>query len=554
MVWRPEDPQGFESRKIAHLIVPYTRGRGLDVGCGLERAYPHMIGVDNGNHWGERSAAQIHSEADDLGLFADRSMDFVFSSHTLEHMADPLKTLREWWRVIRPGGHLVLYLPHRDLYPRIGQPGANPDHKHDFHPDDIVGLMRSVAGGADGWTLRENETRSGGREYSFFQVFQKRSDGRMVEDPWQRNPGGKKRCIVARYGTYGDHMIASSVLPHLKQQGYFLTYNTVPKGEEVLRHDPHIDEFLIQDPDQVPNSVLGAYFRRLEERYDRIVNLCETVEGSLLQLAGRVGHTLPPDARHRIFNKNYHEHTHDVAGVPHVFRCRFYPSPEEQSIAERVRAKARPRAIVMVALSGSAIHKTYPHLHAVMSWLLLHTDTLVITVGDRRDQMLEVMVAQMLLADERTLGDKALPVEKTEGMKMGQLIRLVDEHYGRDRWRPRAGAWSMRESMVMAQHSDVVVGPETAILNAVSMEPGVAKVIMLSHSSHENLTKHWVNTTVLQAPDGTCPNAVVACHQLHFGSETCPQHEQGGALCAHAITPQSVFDSIIKHLRAKFAA
>ena len=49
--------------------------------------------------------------------------------------------LREWWRVIRPGGHLVLYLPHKAHYPNIGQPGANPAHKHDFLPEDIVKAM-----------------------------------------------------------------------------------------------------------------------------------------------------------------------------------------------------------------------------------------------------------------------------------------------------------------------------------------------------------------------------------------------------------------------------
>jgi hypothetical protein len=478
----------------------------------------------------------------------------VFSSHTLEHMVDPLKTLREWWRVIKTGGHLVLYLPHRDYYPNIGTPGANPDHKHDFHPEDILGLMRSVAGAADGWTLRENETRNGGREYSFFQVFQKRSDGQMVEALWQRNPGGRQRCIVVRFGAYGDHMISSSVLPLLKAQGYHVTYNTVPKGEEVLRHDPNIDEFLVQDVDQVPNHQLGAYFKGLGERYDRIVNLCETVEGMWLQLAGRVGHTLPPDVRHRIFNRNYHEHTHDVAGVPYQFRSRFFPSPEEKAVATKVRDKIRPRSPVMIALAGSAIHKAYPHLHYLVSWLLLRTDTLVITVGEKADQMLEVMVARMLLNDSAALGLRAIPLEKTETMRMGQLHKLVEERYGTQRWWPRAGAWAMRESMVMAQHCDVVVGPETGVLNSVSMEPDVAKVILLSHSSPENLTKHWVNTTVLQAPDGTCPNAVVACHQLHYGDAFCPQHEDGGALCAHAIRPERVFESIIKHLRARLAA
>ena len=48
MVWRREDPQGNESGKIRWELVKWTRGKGLDVGCGPNKAFPHMIGVDNG--------------------------------------------------------------------------------------------------------------------------------------------------------------------------------------------------------------------------------------------------------------------------------------------------------------------------------------------------------------------------------------------------------------------------------------------------------------------------------------------------------------------------
>ena len=48
MVWKADDPQGNESGKIRWELVKWTRGRGLDVGCGPNKAFPHMIGVDNG--------------------------------------------------------------------------------------------------------------------------------------------------------------------------------------------------------------------------------------------------------------------------------------------------------------------------------------------------------------------------------------------------------------------------------------------------------------------------------------------------------------------------
>lgn len=42
------------------------------------------------------------------------SYDCVIASHCLEHIANPLKALLEWKRVLRPGGLLLLILPHRD--------------------------------------------------------------------------------------------------------------------------------------------------------------------------------------------------------------------------------------------------------------------------------------------------------------------------------------------------------------------------------------------------------------------------------------------------------
>lgn len=64
---------------------------------------------------------------------ADASFDFVHSSHCLEHLVDPAVGLRNWFRILRPGGHLVVIVPDEDLYEQGVFPSTyNPDHKWTF--------------------------------------------------------------------------------------------------------------------------------------------------------------------------------------------------------------------------------------------------------------------------------------------------------------------------------------------------------------------------------------------------------------------------------------
>jgi SAM-dependent methyltransferase len=53
----------------------------------------------------------IIADGSDLSPVADGSYDFVLSSHNLEHFANPVKALREWKRVTRLNGSLILVLP-----------------------------------------------------------------------------------------------------------------------------------------------------------------------------------------------------------------------------------------------------------------------------------------------------------------------------------------------------------------------------------------------------------------------------------------------------------
>jgi predicted SAM-dependent methyltransferase len=128
-------------------VIEYTKGVGVDIGCGLNKIHSTAIGIDKRmslSDFGYPFGAQIRASGETLPWFEDNSLDFVFSSHCLEHMADPFSTLKEWHRVLKPAGYLVLIMPRKDRYPPVGSPGANQDHKRDFLPEDVIYSLEKV--------------------------------------------------------------------------------------------------------------------------------------------------------------------------------------------------------------------------------------------------------------------------------------------------------------------------------------------------------------------------------------------------------------------------
>jgi hypothetical protein len=120
-----------------------------------------------------------------------------------------------------------------------------------------------------------SETRGTGDEYSFFQVFKKLPAGLGQSESWKL-PKPAKTAAVFRPGAYGDALFASSVLWHLKREGYHVTLYTEEPGEEVLRHDPNIDRIVVIGRGQIPEGFLTQYFEGIAHKYDRAINLVES--------------------------------------------------------------------------------------------------------------------------------------------------------------------------------------------------------------------------------------------------------------------------------------
>jgi SAM-dependent methyltransferase len=78
--------------------------------------------------------------------FEDLSQDAVFSSHCLEHIADYKGALREWFRVLRTGGFMVISVPHQYLYEkRSAMPSRwNLDHQRFYTPASLMAEVESA--------------------------------------------------------------------------------------------------------------------------------------------------------------------------------------------------------------------------------------------------------------------------------------------------------------------------------------------------------------------------------------------------------------------------
>jgi SAM-dependent methyltransferase len=72
-------------------------------------------------------------DAQFLNGVKENEYDFIHSSHCLEHLVDPIEGIKNWLRVIKPGGYLIITVPDEDLYEQGEFPSTfNHDHKWTF--------------------------------------------------------------------------------------------------------------------------------------------------------------------------------------------------------------------------------------------------------------------------------------------------------------------------------------------------------------------------------------------------------------------------------------
>lgn len=327
-----------------------------------------------------------------------------------------------------------------------------------------------------------------------------------------------KWCLVVRLGGVGDQLMVSSVLPRLKEQGFKIAYMAQHPTHVIQHNNPNVDRF-VDMPDGIRSADFVNFFQVQKRTYDRVINFSETIEKSLLIQHDQLQFYWEPETIRDYCNVNYIEQHHRFARVPGPYRTEFFPTQEENDEIETY-LEGWGGKIVGVQVAGSNFDKMNPYLPEIVTKLMLKDDKVKVMLlcgGSKRDQAMAEAVIEMVRH------------------WTGSLMRIRNSSQKPIRW-----------ALTFAKKCELLIGPDSGLMWAGAFEEH-PKIVMLSHASPENITKHWVNTTTFHADQSV---KCWPCHKLHFGPETCTLDQRTkSALCMASINPDAVVAAAIKQLK-----
>lgn len=164
-----------ETSKHRTLLQSYCTGFGCDIGFGGDPINENAIRVDLPKPYATTGhvSVQLGGDCRDLKWFRDDVLDYVFSSHVLEDFAEEMTEpiLREWARVLRVGGRIVLLLPDQQRYLRHCEASGQPVNPYHAIAHFSLQYIRDVIGRIPQLRVVAGEEIEG--DYSFFAVLEK---------------------------------------------------------------------------------------------------------------------------------------------------------------------------------------------------------------------------------------------------------------------------------------------------------------------------------------------------------------------------------------------
>jgi SAM-dependent methyltransferase len=117
----------------SQFAIPFAKhfceGKGYDIGCNRhDWAFPGAKAIDI-----------IFDDEWEAYNLPEERVDYIYSSHCLEHLPDWVRALDYWKTKLKPGGTLFLYLPHYNQ--EYWRPWNNRKHVHIFTPEILKDYM-----------------------------------------------------------------------------------------------------------------------------------------------------------------------------------------------------------------------------------------------------------------------------------------------------------------------------------------------------------------------------------------------------------------------------
>lgn len=105
----------------------YINGEGIDIGCGRLYGYSDNIRVHETAIAHDKDMCDAHT----MNIFEDNRFDYVYSSHVLEHLEDPFLAIKNWYRICKPNGYIIITVPSKYRYEKKDNLPSNwnADHK-----------------------------------------------------------------------------------------------------------------------------------------------------------------------------------------------------------------------------------------------------------------------------------------------------------------------------------------------------------------------------------------------------------------------------------------
>lgn len=319
-----------------------------------------------------------------------------------------------------------------------------------------------------------------------------------------------KKVIVCRLGAIGDCVVTTPLISLLHSQGYEVFYLTSETGMQVLKNNPKITKLIQHVKDSIPSSKLGEYFQATTQAHecDHVIDLCESLEVNLALYPYDPRYKYTKYERKELCNRSYYEETVAIAmrQMPEFlsnkagtlsmdeihYNPEYYFSNDEDVAMRDFFHKYGGVFTVLIGLSGSARQKTFPYYKELIEALTREIPSIqFITVGDEPCQILEYNLT---------------PIENVMCT---------------------SGIWSIRQSIHATKYASLVIAPDTGLLHGAGCFD-TPKIGLLTNTSKENITKHFINDFSIESEGVGC----APCFKLIQDADTeCNLGDNRACLC-----------------------